>query len=266
MGTRKIEESSNFFISSNEDGDNPYEFSIMYLAESPMKDRGIKPVPRYLFAPVNTFGKNNGPLMFRLDAKDTKTKLTLHSRRVRLFNPVDTKDWITSKDIFYINCKQRAVRRNGYICVKKTPKDCDIKEEYITCCVPTIKKHDESTDHSMLFRLIRAGKKEPPKKKKGEGESDDEDEEEGGGPIGEDMVDSGIGKKREGGKKNKGEVRNEEREARKREREAKKAGKKGQGGQRSSLTDVTERVDDEEAEGEEEEAARVGKEEVEGND
>ncbi len=153
MATNKIEESSNFFISSNEDGDNPYEFSIMYMAPSKLDIKGIKPVPRYLYAPVNTFGNNHGPLGLRFDAKDTKTKMSLRSRRVRYFNPVDTKDWVSSKDIFYINCKQRAVKRNGFICVKRTG---DHKEEYITCCVPTIKKHSEEKEHYMLFRLIRA--------------------------------------------------------------------------------------------------------------
>ena len=217
VGTTKIEESSNFFVSSNEDGDHPYEFSIMYMAPSLLEGRGIKPIPRYLYAPVNTFGKNEGPLTLRLDAKDTKTRMTLNSRRVRHFNPVDIKDWVNSKDIFYINCKQRAVKKNGFICVKKTPHDSHVPDEYITYCVPTIKKHNEDKDHFMLFRLIRAGKRDPPKQKK---ENDPDDEplgvrrkkqsklskksslispSDGPTPEGEEDVDSGIKKRGEGG-------------------------------------------------------------------
>lgn len=218
VATTRIEDSSNFFISSNEDGDSPYEFSIMYMAASPLEGRGIKPISRYLYAPVNAFGNNDGPLGLRLDAKDTKTKMNLHSRRVRHFNPVDTKDWVGSRDIFYVNCKQRSVKKNGYICVKRAPRGASIEDEYITCCVPTIKKHNETKDHYMLFRLLRAGKKNPPKPKKEQlnleedeplgvrklGTSFDEqlsslayaDEEQQ--LVGEDTVDSTAKKKKEG--------------------------------------------------------------------
>lgn len=175
MGTTKIEESSSFFVSSNEDGESPYEFSIMYMADSPLKDRGIKPISRYLYAPVNTFGNNSGPLTLRLDAKDTKTKMTLHSRRVRHFNPVDTADWVSSSDIFYLNCKQRTVKKNGYIGVKRTPHGvAGITAEYITYCVPSIKSHSETKDQYMLFRLLRANKREPKTKHEEKGEEEDE--------------------------------------------------------------------------------------------
>ena len=146
----------------------------MYLAPSPLEGRGIKPISRYLYAPVNTFGQNNGPLTLRLDAKDTKTKMTLHSRRVRHFNPVDTEEWVSSRDIFYVNCKQRAVKRNGYVCVKATPHASGVNEDYITCCVPTIKKHDETKSHYMLFRLIRAQKRDPRKREEEKEEGQDE--------------------------------------------------------------------------------------------
>ena len=176
VGTSNIEDSSDFFISSNEDGDSAYEFSIMYMAPSPL-GTGIKPIARYLYAPVNSFGNNHGPLGLRLDAKDSKTKLTLHSRRIRHFRPVDTKDWVSSSDIYYLNCKQRAVKKNGYICVRQTPREAGSTDtEYITCCVPSIKKHDESKDHFMLFRLIRAAKRDPKKRNRKGGEAEEDGE------------------------------------------------------------------------------------------
>lgn len=172
VGTTNIKDSSDFFIGSNEDGESPYEFSIMYMAASPLKDRGIEPISRYLYAPVNTFGNNSGPLTLRLDAKDTKTKMMLHSRRTHHFNPVDTADWISSKDIFYLNCKQRSVKKNGYISVKRSPPGAGRDEEYITCCVPSIKTQSDTRDRYMLFRLLRANKKEAPKARKEEEEDE----------------------------------------------------------------------------------------------
>lgn len=172
VGTTDIKDSSDFFISSNEDGENPYEFSIMYMAASPLKDRGIEPISRYLYAPVNTFGNNSGPLTLRLDAKDAKTKMTLHSRRTRHSNPVDTTDWVNSSDIFYVNCKQRAVKKDGYISMKRGPPGTGRDEEYITCCVPSTKSHSDTRNQHMLFRLLRANKKDAPKERK----DDDDDE------------------------------------------------------------------------------------------
>lgn len=159
VGTTSIEDSSPFYISSNEDGDSPYEFSVLFMADSPLKHRGVKPVARYLYAPVNAFGNNHGPLTLRLDAKDTKTKMTLHSRRVRHFNPVDTRDWVNSSDIFYVNCKQRSVKKNGYVCVRRTPGGRGVGAEFITGCVPSIKRHSEVRDQYMLFRLLRTDRK-----------------------------------------------------------------------------------------------------------
>ena len=271
VATSKIEDSSDFFISSNEDGDSPYEFSIMYMAPSPLEERGIKPIARYLYAPVNSFGRNAGPLGLRLDAKDTKTKLTLHSRRVHHYLPVDTKDWINSKDIFYLNCKQRAVKKNGYICVKRAPRESGVDEDYLTCCVPTIKKHNELKDHFMLFRLIRAGKRVPGK----HGAKKDEDEEDGGlgvvkrkkssralldlatresegqaeagggggdrPLVGEDTVDT-VGKRRGGGKDGKGRGKGEggkgEKKKKKQEKEGKKSGLLGEIAEEDRMAEV----------------------------
>lgn len=158
VATTDIRESSDFFISYNEDGQSAYEFSITYMAPSSLAERDVKPIPSYLYAPVNIRGKNRGPLHVRLDAADAHTKFTLRSRRINQFNPVDTKDWLSSRDIFYINCKNKTLTRS-FICVKRREG-----ERYITSCVNTINKHLER-DHFMLFRLLRAAKRNPPEHK-----------------------------------------------------------------------------------------------------
>ncbi len=167
VGTSKIEESSEFLIS--EEDDRGYKFSVMYVTPSRL-GKEIKPIARYLYTPVNFLGKSSGPLELRLNAKDSKTQLTLHSRRVRNLRPVKTKDWVSSVDIFYLNCKQRAIKKNSYICVKQTPQGCDVDAEYITCCAPSIKEH-ELEDTFMLFRLIQAGQKDPDKRNKNAGDN-----------------------------------------------------------------------------------------------
>lgn len=159
MATTKIEESSDFFITDHKDGQSPYEFSINYIAPSPLAGREIQPISRYLYAPVNLHGKNEGPLTLRLDAKDKYTAMTIHSRHVRHLEPVYTKDWLSSRDIFYIGCNQRPLRRKSFICVKRTPRNLDLSDEFITCCVNTIKKHSESREQYMLFRLLRSSKR-----------------------------------------------------------------------------------------------------------
>lgn len=162
VATTKIEYSSDFFISYNEDGRSAYEFSITYMAPSSLEDREVKPISRYLYAPANSMGKFSGPLTLRLDATDVHTKMTLHSRRERHSDPVDTREWLNSRDIFYISCRQRFFLRDSYICVKRTPRSFHMAEEYITYCVPSLRKHDESRQHYMLFRLIRANKRQVP--------------------------------------------------------------------------------------------------------
>ena len=150
-----MQDASDFFISYNEDGHSANEFSIMYLDSSQQtSELGINPIPRYLHAPVNLLGTNNGPLTLRFNADDKHSKMTLHSRRVRRSsNPADTKDWMNSHDIFYICCKDRRFFKDGYICVRQTTGG-----EYTTCCVSTVQK-EELNDHHMLFRLIRSSKK-----------------------------------------------------------------------------------------------------------
>ena len=166
VATTNIEESSDFFISYNEDGRSAYEFSIHHLPSSPLLERDVKPISHYLYAPVDYRGRNNGPLTLRLDARDRHTAMTLHSRRIGHFDPVDTKDWLSSRDIFYIRCKRRIIGRNSFICVKRG------RTEFITCCVPTIRHHDESREKYMLFRLLRSSKRKVSENKGGSSENE----------------------------------------------------------------------------------------------
>ena len=159
VGTTNIEESSDFYISYNEDGNSAYEFSITYMAPSSLRGRDVKSIPSYLYAPVNVRGRNTGPLTVRLDAEDSHTKMTLRSRRINQFNPVDTKDWLSSRDIFYISCKDTLLT-NSFICVKRSPVVDG--EEYIAYCVNSINKHNVQANRFMLFRLLRAAKRNPP--------------------------------------------------------------------------------------------------------
>lgn len=173
MATSKIEDSSDFYISYNEDGHSAYEFSITYMASSSLEGREIKPISRYLYAPVNSRGKFSGPLTLQLNATDIYSKMTLHSRRERHSDPVDTKDWLNSQDIFYISCKRRFFLSDSYICVKRMPQTSALTEEYTTYCVPTIRKHNNSRQRYMLFRLIRATKRRVPVIEKKENSEDE---------------------------------------------------------------------------------------------
>lgn len=156
MATTSIEDSSKFFIDYNEEEQQSYKFSISHEKPSPLKGAEVNPISRYLCAHVNIFGSNTGPLELRFDATDKHTKMTLYSRRVRNYKPVDLDDWLSSRDICYLSCKQKAVGIKSYICVKPTPRNSRITEEYITSCVPSVKVHNESNAHYMLFRLLRA--------------------------------------------------------------------------------------------------------------
>ena len=173
MGTTKIEESSDFYISYNEDGRSAYEFSINHMSKSPLAGREVKPVSRYLYAPVGALGKNSGPLTLQLAARDRDTVMTLRSRRVGYFEPVDTKDWMSSRDIFYISCKQRLIGRNSYIAVRRTPRRLNLTDEFITLSVPSIKTHDESRERYMLFRLLRASKRDYDERLRDNSDDDD---------------------------------------------------------------------------------------------
>lgn len=139
--TPKKEMASHFFLTTSKSGK---EFSIIYINTQTKS-------PRYLYAPLNVLGANDGPLIMNSVADEDKTTFRLFSRRVNDFKAVDTSEWVDSNEIFYINCKTKFMRRSGYICVKKvkTPDDTYYTN---TCCVPSM-RHDD--DHFLLFQLVR---------------------------------------------------------------------------------------------------------------
>lgn len=153
VATRDEKQAKKFFIIPNDDGLTPFEFSIVNKPESVYKR--IKPVPRYLCATMDAWGNNPGPLPLKLNAKETKSRLTLHSRMMRSYNPVDITPWVNGREIFYINCKHRAVKGDSYLCIK--PREGSTGE-FVTACVRSIKSHDEGTETYMLFRLLKPGK------------------------------------------------------------------------------------------------------------
>ena len=124
MVTDKLEKASEFFVIPCEEDGNNRHFSIFHNSESKLKQPGvkprrmrIKPIPRYLCASVNFRGICDGPLELKLNAKESKSRLVLHDRRSKHFQPVELTDWVNGKEIFYINCKHRSFKKDSYICV-----------------------------------------------------------------------------------------------------------------------------------------------------
>ena len=119
----------------------------------------MAPIPRYLHVPVGLFGQNAGPLHLKNHALDSQSRLTLQSRLVKKYTPLDIGPWVNGSDVFFINCSRRAARLDGYICVKlvtrgRTP-------ELITACVSSKNKHNERNTW-MLFRLLPLSLRDTP--------------------------------------------------------------------------------------------------------
>ena len=166
IGTNDIQKASPLFIKPIDDGDHPYEFLIAYGGETPkrrcsttlaMESHRLEPVARYLEAPVNAFGKNPGPLSLKQNTVQKVSRFVLHSRLVGSGSPVMTSEWITGRDIFYINCSRRKWAKDGYLCVKKGEGS---QYKYVTACVPSTKSHDNRSCY-MLFRLLPAKLQQP---------------------------------------------------------------------------------------------------------
>lgn len=159
IATNEIQRASPFFIKPIDDGDNPYEFLIAHYGEKSkkrssttliMEPQNLEPIARYLEAPVNVLGKNPGPLCLKQNTVQEISRFALHSRLVASGTPVMINEWISGRDIFYINCSRREWARDGYLCVKETEGS---KYAYITACVSSTKSHNNSTCY-MLFRLL----------------------------------------------------------------------------------------------------------------
>lgn len=238
MVTDDISKADEFFVVPCEDeGSLRNHFSIFYNSQSKLKMKTqppirIKPIPRYLCTSVNFRGISNDPLELKLNAKESKSLLTLQDRRSRHLYPVELTDWINGKEIFYINCKHRAFKSDSYIAVTATAaggergrtiargdllegEEADLtdnavissgkvsggglsdgsKRHYTTCCRPSVASHD---DHGtfMLFRLIRVRQRDDDWEKYDEQDHERCTAEHGGKKGASDMPHNGGGGKR----------------------------------------------------------------------
>ena len=170
--TRDIKQASAFFVFPNEDGGHPYEFNIGYYDDDrKVRKRkasilsascpGVDPIPRYLHTPVNIIGGNFGPLHMKNYMLECQSRLTLHSRLLKHYNPVDITPWVSGRDTFFINCARRRVKRDGYICVKLVTGQRGGRPELRTGCVPTKTRHNERNTW-MLFRLLPISLRDKP--------------------------------------------------------------------------------------------------------
>ena len=165
VATRRIENASEFSIRRvipSDDGEHPYEFLIGYRGDETKQNERrssitvsaaniqMGSIARYLNTPVNFLGSNPGPLHLQYEVAERKSRLTLQSRLVKEYSPVDTRTWTSGGDLFFINCSRRKLKRDGYICVKRTRQ-----QRLITACVPSVKSNFEPNTW-MLFRLLPA--------------------------------------------------------------------------------------------------------------
>ena len=123
----------------------------------------------YLTAPVNWRGQTPNayqqPRMV-LSGKADMARMALHSRRHKNFQPVNLTEWINEKEVYFINCREPALRglikRGSYLCIKKKKaskeSESDAKKakahKYIVECESDIKKNDDQGVF-MLFRLLK---------------------------------------------------------------------------------------------------------------
>ena len=172
-----------FYIFPNEDGKHPYEFILAFYGDGksavkrtsstliPDTSHTVDPIPRYMSAPVNVLGYNAGPLKLSFTASHSSSRLTLHSRLVKEYTPIDIKNWVNGKEAFFLNCARRLMKRDGYVCVKRQQRGN--RHSLTTACVPSTSSHDE-TSTWMLFRLLHHSIREqkhtvrpPPRKQDG---------------------------------------------------------------------------------------------------
>ena len=155
----RCDEHSNYF---NITCDAPSSLAEEYCREESRGSVNIPGIPMYLTAPVNWRGQTPNtyqrPKMV-MSGKADKARMALHSRRHKNFQPVKLTEWISEKEVYFINCREPALRglikRGSYLCVKKTKTSKKGKtHEYIVVCESDIKKNDD-TGVFMLFRLLK---------------------------------------------------------------------------------------------------------------
>lgn len=149
VAVKTPEQASEFYIVPTYDSKHPHEFAIAYYSQQTYVD--VNTVPRYLNAPTDIHGRNDGPLRMEFGITEHNCRLTLDNRLPTDYEQGDITPWIMGQDAFYLKCARRVFRRNGYMCVKRLKT----KKEHTTACVKTNKEHDEGSGTYMVFRLIR---------------------------------------------------------------------------------------------------------------
>ena len=161
VATRDIKQASLFTVKPTDDGDNLYEFYLAHYGDSRRSEcsllgsQQLEPMARYLEASVNVMGKNPGPLKLKQNANHESSRFALHGRLSTTFTPSKINDWVSGKEIFYINCSRRQWAKDGYVCVRRASSQTRDQESFVTACVSTIKSHNDRTCF-MLFRLLPA--------------------------------------------------------------------------------------------------------------
>ena len=161
IATPEVENASIFFLTLTDSEEYPYEFMICYYGEDEdalMRPKGtldqitkevcIAPLPLYLNGAASIFGYNEGPLEVKSNVKEENTRFVLHNRVFDgQYEPEDFNSWLLGEE-FYINCRRRRFRWDGYVAVKKTKL-----LDFIVGIVPSQKYHN-GVDTWLLFRLM----------------------------------------------------------------------------------------------------------------
>ena len=168
--TDDIATAKQFYIVRCDEGDD--HFNIVYEAPVSLEDdekrkfeaavgplQNKRPIPMYLCALVNWRGRSqpNEPLKMRMNGMASNSRLAIHSRKSKRFQPEKLTEWVNENEIFFINCQERSVKRpldkSSYLCIYKSRET----GAFVTGCRPNIKS--DKDDRFMLFRLIKPKQK-----------------------------------------------------------------------------------------------------------
>ena len=69
----------------------------------------------------------------QLSGKESRTRMALHSRKSKNFQPVNLTEWIGEKEVFFISCQERSVSKlkGSYLSVhaNKNPEPAEKDEK-----------------------------------------------------------------------------------------------------------------------------------------
>lgn len=170
FGTSNCQNASLFFIISSDSGRHPYEFHIAYKGDSrhvlkkrvssltPASQKAVEAIPRYLDAEVNVFGSNQGPLRLVYHVSE-RSRLLLFGRIANEKGPISPGTWTQGRDMFFINCARRTMKRDGYIGMRRRRRNRE--EEWLSSCWPRQGHHNDRS-RFLLFRLLPASLRDDP--------------------------------------------------------------------------------------------------------